>query len=189
MDSDDVVSKSLIGFGRKRLNVLIRDMGYQKLRSHSNTIMLPNGYRINANSSYGVNKVTILPPTGPRRRVQVEYECFCNCNFAIGQITEIRAEGPLNYLEVRSCQKDKYTLFENILGSDFTPWRVDDVVIVMAYNAMLFDCDKNNSDATGCFPVKDIVNEVGDSAWRTTLRVLPICALTQPKWIKYAEPV
>lgn len=189
MDNDDPGARALIGFGRKRLRQLHRDMGFQNLHTYSNKIILQSGYTVTATSSQGINKVFITAPGGKGRKDKVEYECFCNCNFAIGQVREITDIDGLSYLTVSSCREDRYALYENILSSDFTPWEVDDVVIIMAYNSMLFDCDKGNTDAIGCKPVIDETNTVGAEAWRTTFRVLPLCALTQPKWIKYASPV
>lgn len=189
MNNNDPAAGALIGYGRKRLRELHRDMGFQNLKTYSNRIDLVSGYSIITTSSQGINKIIILSPSDKKGGSAVEYECFCNCNFAVGQIKEIIPIAGLDYLQIFICQKDKYVLFENILANDFTPWRVNDVVLVMAYNGFLYDCDMSNFDATACTPIKDTVNEVTSEDWRTTFRVLPFCSLSLVKWIKYAVPV
>jgi hypothetical protein len=117
--------------------------------------------------------------------------CPCNCNMTIGVITDRTVHidtspEKIDYFiyKIDACNfKLNYVGFENVIGSDFTPWINGQKVILMVYNDFLFDCDKANFNATACDPV---INELTAHTidWRTTYRIIPLCGLNFPQWIK-----
>lgn len=106
--------------------------------------------------------------------------------------------------DVAICQNEKlYAGFTEILGTDFTPWEPGQQVIVMAYHDFLFGCCLEDPAvlgenftkfvATGCAGIVDnefLINpahpELGSNIdnhdWRTTFRILPLCALPFQLW-------
>lgn len=144
-------------------------------------------------------------------------ECLCNCNFTVGIITSAIlsgtentiyedvgiADAPFYIYSVEVCQsKDHYELFENIIGSDFTPWVPGQVVLLMAYQGFSFGCcypDQvetfgeafaSTYSATGCAgQISTVVDgsnfpDLSDHDWRPPFRILPFCGLTIPQWIE-----
>jgi len=144
-------------------------------------------------------------------------ECPCNCNMSIGSVigavlsgtadtlyeTVGLTEAPYYIYSVEVCQQGKsYVVFENIIGTDFTPWEVGQKVIVMAYNAFMFSCCTPERlllpgfeyfQATGCEGIPDTgfiatdenpspAEIMDDWDWRTSYRILPLCALPIAFW-------
>lgn len=121
---------------------------------------------------------------GGKRRIQ---RCVCNCNFSVGQITEVTAVDGQDFdlLNVLCCkEKESFVIYEDIIGSDFTPWELNQVVVVMAYNDFLYDCYNSNFNATGCSPTIYEGADALEDDWRTTYRVVPFCGLKIPKWVE-----
>lgn len=115
-------------------------------------------------------------PSGRKDRPK-DYECPCNCNFSRGTVVEVEpatTERPYQVMQVAICHDEKwYVLYENVIGSDFTPWEVGMPVVVMAYHDFLFDCCNAAFNSTGCQPIEDMDNEAHSSDWRSAVRILP----------------
>jgi hypothetical protein len=145
-------------------------------------------------------------------------ECPCNCNMSIGVVLSRvlsgtvgtiyenvgSKEAPFYIYSVEVCQNKKgYVIYDNIIGSDFTPWQVGQQVIVMAYHDFLFGCcladpqsmQENFAqfNATGCLGIidKDYVRDIDhpelgmtmeNYGWRTTFRILPMCSMPLQLW-------
>lgn len=149
---------------------------------------------------------------------EVIRECPCNCNMSVGTILSRTlsrtpgtpyfdiglVEAPFYIYTVEICQNnDGYILFENIIGSDFTPWEEGQQVIVMAYHDFLFGCclpdpgilgdNFAQFTASGCSGIIDTGHykypahldqgmDMNNHGWRTTFRILQMCALPIPLW-------
>jgi len=151
--------------------------------------------------------------------IEESNECPCNCNMSLGFIRSAIMSGtpdtlyetvgleqaPFPICSVEICQSSvSYVGFENIIGSDFTPWEEGQQVIVMAYKAFLFSCCRPDIqlmpefrffNASGCsgypspafVPTPEVPNpaEAMDQwEWRTSYRILQLCALPLMAWEK-----
>jgi hypothetical protein len=106
--------------------------------------------------------------------------------------------------DVAVCQSEIfYAGFTEVLGTDFTPWEPGQTVIVMAYHDFLFGCCLEDPavlgegfaqfSATGCAGSVDkaflfnpaspeLGSDLDNHDWRTTFRILPLCALPFQLW-------
>jgi hypothetical protein len=150
---------------------------------------------------------------GVQKAAESYKKCPCTCNMSLGMVasrvlsgTDIYAaiglkEAPFYIYSVNICQSEfTYVAFENIIGSDFTPWELGQKVIVMAYNKFLFGCclpdpsilgeNFEEFTAKGCLgvvePISDVIS-MRDYYWRTTYRILQIDALPFDYWKEYNE--
>jgi len=109
---------------------------------------------------------------------------------------------PFYIYDVAICQSAKfYAGFTEIIGTDFTPWEPGQQVVVMAYHDFLFGCclpeplgeGFEQFVALGCAGIVDrdhlfdpskpeLGTDMDDHDWRTTYRILPLCALPFNLW-------
>ncbi len=188
---------TFLGRAEKMIPVLTESLSYNNKKIGSQTLNLGHGEKIVCKSCWGVQEIHIYVNGSSQGQKVDKFECICNCNMSTGMVLlveDIAGSRFVKSLTVSVCfEEDKYRIYKNILGSDFTPWVEGMKVVVMAYNDFLFDCYNMNFNATGCVPLVDIVNvphtpDATDSLpaaqWRTTYRVIPMCALGIPKWIQ-----
>ncbi len=179
-------SKRLIGEADSQLRILEQQMTFQGLKQAVRTVRPFPGVLIQCWSCFTQQGVRIITPGGQPDKVEITLrECLCGCNFAVGQIVEVIEVENADYklYTVKACNSKTYTQYENILGSDFTPWEVGQVVLLMAYNDFLYDCCNSTYNSTGCSPLKDETNEVLAESWRSTYRIVPLDGAKIPKWV------
>jgi hypothetical protein len=192
---DPALGSMFIGEAYSQLNILRDSMKFQGLKQSFRTVEVAPGVLVQCNRNYNLETVTIYTQGGGQEQEQreriKEVECFCNCNFARGIVLSVEAveDEIFDKLTVAACyDRTLYRIYENVLASDFTPWEEGGKCIVMAYNGFLYDCCNLNYDATGCRPIKDEANEFLSDDWRTTIRVVPLCAIPVLRWnTKYGD--
>jgi len=199
INGNRAVGDQYIGVAEKRLRILHEDTQRRNLNINSSTFKIkhnvgPEGTRdviIDCNICFGVPEILITVGPVIRPTGEDKYECLCNCNFSVGiilAVNDIPDEAQYKALDILICRsKDRYKLYRNIIGSDFTPWEAGMKVIVLAYNDFLYDCCQQNFNATGCKPIimpEDENHLPHTEDWRTTYRVMPFCGLGIPKWVR-----
>lgn len=222
----------VLGEAKKRLEKLNdrikRSNGFLK-QGWQQQIPLSTGEIVQCHIGLAMDIVHIFAGGGERQVSAAEArrivrECLCNCNFSVGTILsseltgvpETRLAGvgsalaPYRVHVVEICQNQfTYVMFENIIGSDFTPWVPGQVVMVMAYHGFPFGCCYPDPEeafgetfaatysATGCAGKVDTAHNIDDDPflgpdlddedWRTTYRIVPFCGLTLPVWKEKVE--
>ena len=215
--------QAVLGEARSRL-VLLQDRmarsGGMIQQGWQRPIQLMTGEIVRLAVSFNTSIIEIFAPANQQvasfEAAEEAWKCFCNCNMAIGVVTSAiytgtprtiyeaygLREAPFLVCSVDVCQQERlFVGFENIIGSDFTPWQVGQQVIVMAYNRFLFGCCLESVEmigpeyaifsATGCLGEVDTTRylnpthpeygvNIDDHDWRTTFRIIPFCALDVP---------
>jgi hypothetical protein len=185
--------KSVLGIARSRLFVfqerLKRSNGLIQ-QGWQRPINLITGEVIRLAVSFNTSVIEIIAEGyGPDKSYKLQEEgrkCFCDCNISLGIIIKIAEElkHSIQWIDVIACNHEKlYVVYENIIPSDFTRYEPGQKVIVMAYYDFLYDCKNKIFSSTGCSPKKHAEIPENDT-WRTTYRIVPLCALTIPQWIK-----
>ena len=181
------IVKMMIGWADSQLTMFERQMQGRGQTVGQCRRVHPNGTVVVCRVSGKLRKVDIYVGGDEGKKKREIKECWCNCNFSLGQILSVDNSGEYPVMRVQCCNdEDHYTIYDNLIGSDYTPWEQYMRVIVMAYNEFLFDCANANFDARGCAP---IVSGVGMESpdWRTTYRVVPVCAFGFSKWLSIRE--
>lgn len=185
--------QAVLGEAKSRLAVLHGRMarsGGLIQQGWQRPIQLMTGEIVRLAVSFNTSVIEIIAPQhkpylAPGPLPEAAQECFCRCDIALGVVVTVPvlpAHG-VYFLDVEVCNKDRYVLYENIIASDFTRYVAGQQVLVMAYNEFDYNCLAGLSAATGCLP---IVNPavVEDLSWRTTYRIIPVCAALIPRWLK-----
>lgn len=179
-------ARELQGIGKKMMHMLQRSASFQFLSYHKYPdLVFADGSKITCSLNHGIREVHIYRPKGGGASKEKKKECLCNCGFSVGQVVAVREEtiddAPL--YDVIACNNETdYVYYENILASDWTPYEIDDVVLLTPYNNALYACCSDLvSTPQGCSPeVSTFATSSND--WRTTYRIIPWCAVTLPKW-------
>jgi hypothetical protein len=170
----------------KMMQAQMQRSGIKQAWQHQ--IDLPTGETISITASFNQGHIHIHAPQGGVKVNEKEWECLCNCNYAVGIVTDKyknNENDPYYVFNVTACNREKrYIPYQNVLGCDFTPWEIGMPVILLAYNDFLFDCSNLNFNATGCIPIVDEVETPHSEDWRPTYRVAQFCGLSLPKWLE-----
>ncbi len=184
-----------LGLAQRQLNILLSQMSLARpkpLKIAHRKLNLKYGGYILVEVCYNARTMRIHIPTALARELEKHSlkDCICNCNFTTGQIISVQTDtiGIAPLYTVRACTYGKYyMLHRNILASDYTEYLVGQVVIMIPYNEALFQCCASSyQSVTGCKPSESEL-DIDDNAWRSTLRIIPWCVSTVPKWINMRE--
>jgi len=184
--------QSVLGIARSRMFLLHerlkRSNGMIK-QGWQRPITLITGEVVRLAVSFNTSVIEIIAgvsqPGENFNLIEEEQKCFCDCNLSLGIITKIDEElkQSIQWIDLIACNHETiYVGYENIIPSDFTRYEEGQKVILMAYYDFLYDCKNKVFSATGCDPKKS-ASELEDDSWRATYRIIPLCALTIPKWI------
>jgi hypothetical protein len=193
LHGDRARCQSVLGVARSRLALLqerLQRSGGRLKQGWQQPLQLSTGETINLAVSFNTSIIEIFAPSyGHEKQAAIITqfkECFCRCDIALGVVVTVPTL-PVHgvyFLNVEVCNKDKYLLYENIIASDFTRYVAGQQVLVMAYNDFDFNCEASQFTATGCSPIVNPATTVEDISWRTTYRVIPVCAALIPRWLK-----
>lgn len=194
--------KKLIGEADSQLRILEQQMTFQGLKQSYRTIRPRPGIIITCWSCFTLQGVRIITGGGKGIIEETLRECWCNCNFSIGQIIELTGglngesveeleDHSVRVYSVKACNhRDHYVLYENTLASDFTVYAAGDVVVLMAYKDKRFLCHSGGEITFGCSPRKVVLGDdetvaemLAEDSWRTAYRIIPVCAELFKKWI------
>lgn len=161
-------------------------MKKRRLDQHIIRVLTGDGALIICSKIFGIKTTTIsigaqyLPP------LPVEYKCLCGCNYTEGWVVEVQEdtledEGSTLYTVMACYNEARYIMVKDVIASDFTPYEAGWPVLLVPYNAMSYLCCDVPTGATGCKPTKSTELRTSDD-WRTTLRIIPWCAIRVPKW-------
>lgn len=172
------------------MGILERFMSFQGLSQCSMKKEIEPGVWVEAKKIFGLRTAHIHVGGNVGRHKKIIRECLCNCNFTLGFISEIvteKLDDEFQLYNVAVCfGGTRFLLLDNILASDFTEYVEGQKVLLVPYNDMEYTCCTNVTTATGCRPIW--ANETPDKAsWRSTLRIVPWCAYTIPRWINTKE--
>jgi hypothetical protein len=193
LHGDRARCQSVLGVARSRLALLqerLQRSGGMVKQGWQQPLQLTTGETVNLAVSFNTSIIEIFAPhyepifAAPA--VGMVSECFCKCDIALGvviYVPDLPVHG-VYLLKVEVCNRDKYLLYENIIASDFTRYVVGQQVLVMAYNDFEFNCFAGEYTATGCDPIVNPAETVEDVSWRTTYRIIPVCAAQIPRWLK-----
>lgn len=186
---DEVYGRMLTGLAKGQMGILKRqrELG---LKNTSREVSPFPGVLIEcfAGATPEHVVVTVTPQGVAAMQVlheEIERACICNCNFSAGVVIELTGDlDDANLYSVAVCHnKTAYSLYENVLASDFTIYESGEKVIVIPYNLNTFLCCTGGQNATGCNPKKSAEPFESDT-WRTTYRIIPWCGLPLPRWIE-----
>lgn len=183
--------KMLIGWADSQLRILENQMINSGCSCGQRRINHPSGGNVICSYAERIRTIDIYYPVESVVNKEKTQKCWCNCNFSIGQITSVSyAETLYPVLEVLACYNEEHhVIYQDIIGSDWIPWEVGMIVIVLAYNDFLYDCYRDTFNSTGCKPIIDTENTRHTTNWRTTYRVTQLCAEGFPLWIDSSERV
>lgn len=186
---------ALGGQARRVMLILDNMMRLGKLQQHEIRFAPYDGAIIVARNTFGRRVVDIYagaPPPPPPELV--EYECICNCNLAIGWVLELQVDtiGGAQLYTVMACNRQGkvYVPYQDVLASDFTPYEIGQMVVLVPYNGMAYLCctDKTGGESMirGCSPIVSTENKDANE-WRTAYRMIPWCALTVSKKLRQGK--
>lgn len=186
--------KALIGNARRVMWILENMMALRGLQQLSIRMTPYHGAVIICSKVFGLRTTEIITPVGAGAPEEPpERWCLCNCNFAVGFVLKTRDEkldDKIPLYDVMVCQgADRYVLIEKVLASDFTEYEDGQAVLVIPYYNMGFlCCTGGDGMATGCKVDRSLEGEGGrpitDEDWRSTIRIIPWCGFTLPKWTR-----
>lgn len=193
---DQLKGRALVGDGHRAMTLLENLMSFQGLEQYNIQVTPYPGALIKCSKAFGLRTVEILTGGGLETAEKYESICLCNCNFTHGYILKKnpeKLEDISQLYDVAVCfGKKKYKVFKDIIASDFTEYEVGQKVILVPYYKMAFGCCADEGEegfpATGCNPIEsELINTNVD--WRTTLRIIPWCAIKLPKWVSVKRSV
>lgn len=179
-------AERLLGYGQHTMRVLENLMEFQGLDQYSISMSPYPGAVITCTKTFGIKKIVIDVPIVHEFDLKCTKECFCNWNFSFGWVLEVKSkklQGKVPMYDLMICHnKSFFILVKDVLATDFTKYEQYQQVLVMPYNGMKFDNkDTLHGDPRGCAPrVSDLPTE--NSAWRTTVRILPWCAISLERY-------
>lgn len=184
--------EALVGRAKQVMLILENMMRLGRLKQHSIRVSPYPGALIICSDRFGRKTIEIITPVGgiPQGE-QPKRFCLCNCNFSVGFIMAIREEeldDIIPLYDVIICQgSDRYKIIEKVLASDFTRYEEGQAVLVIPYyNMGYLCCTGGDGMATGCKVDNSLAGEDGtpveDEDWRSTIRIIPWCGFTLPKW-------
>jgi len=185
--------KKFLGEADSQLRILEQQMTFQGLKQGYRTIKPCSKVIISCWSCFSIQGVVISIKGGKKLPEEILRECWCNCNFSIGQVIELTGglggetveeldTYSIKTYSVKACnRKEIYLLYENVIASDFTVYTSGQVVILMAYKDKNFLCHLNEEVAFGCDPIAP-EEVISNSAWRTAYRIIPVCPELFHKW-------
>lgn len=183
---DNTESRALVGNANRVMSVLENLMEFQGLDQYSIQVVPYPGALIKASKIFGARRLDVLVGLSSVEDKKRARECLCTCNFTVGWILKIQDE-PLDddtpLYTVMACQsKDRYVMVKDVLASDFTKYYEFFPVTMVPYYKMAFLCCSEQVPPNGCSKADYL--EAGPSAddWRTSLRIVPWCAVGLPKW-------
>jgi len=186
---DTQACEDLRGQAQQVMLILENMMRLRKLDQHLIRFTPYDGALIVARKFFGTKIIDIYvnqPP--PDDSIPGKVICLCNCNFSVGWIMEVPQGSNINDAQlytVMACNNrgTSYKRYENVLASDWTNYAVGDRVIMIPYNSMAYLCCTDPAGGVdrvrGCTPSVS-GEETVSQAWRTTYRIVPICALMTP---------
>jgi hypothetical protein len=184
---DRVRGESLLAMGARQMAKLENLMQFQSLDQYTIRYQNSDGDTIVSSSIFGLRTTEITTSGGGGGGKGYTKQCLCNCNFTHGYIKEVKPDKIEDFwqlYDVLVCKgKRVYVLYEDILASDFTVYEEKQKVILIPYNTMSFNCCEGGGGASGCAPKKS-EEQVQSEDWRTTLRIIPWCGFSLPKWIQ-----
>lgn len=174
--------------GVRLMAILERFMDFQGLKQCSMRKEIEPGLVVEASKVFGLRRIDIYVGGELVKKRREVIECFCNCNFAFGFVVAVNPElldDEFQLYDVAVCfQRRKFILRENILASDFTQYQPGQPVILIPYNDMDYlCCTAGGAGSTGCAPMASTYEKTSED-WRSTLRIIPWCAINFPKWMK-----
>jgi hypothetical protein len=191
LSGDKFAAKQLSKKGLHQMGLLEKAMGFQGLKQGRSKFIPYMGAEIICKKFFGQREIEIYvePPGGEEPKYI--HNCICNCNFSLGYIVEVQADnldgGIIPVYNVMACNnKEDYQYYEDILASDFTLYEVGQQVLMIPYNDHNYLCCSEETEPTGCQPVKSGY-AVSSDDWRTTYRIIPWCAQSLPRWINVRE--
>lgn len=183
--TDQEYGRQFIGPAKSQLRILENQLRMNGFPQGRRMVTLNQRIKVHCWVCFNFKGVTVYCDGGGKEEEIWTKECPCNCNFTVGLVKEIQEEtiddAPL-YI-VSACKKERqYTVYENILASDWTKYEPGERVIMIAYNDMEYLCCSTGTGPTGCSPlISD--NPTTSDAWRSTVRIIPWCGADIPKWI------
>ena len=177
---------ALIPYGRTLL-AMMREDNESNLYSNiskenqKRTYHLADGITITTKVGYGLSFIDIhVPLQGGEEEPEKKEKCICNCNFTTGMVIKVQdgdiGGAPL-YTVMACFNKTEYTIYDNILASDWSKYEKDEKVIMIAYNDFAYECCTDEGSPTGCMPKRSAL-ETSDDDWRSTIRIIPWCGFT-----------
>lgn len=184
---DTTESRALVGNANRVMSVLENLMEFQGLDQYSIQVTPYPGALIIASKVFGARKLEILVGTPSGDGEAQAQKCLCTCNFTVGWILKKQDNLPSSQCPlytVMACHgKRRYVMVENVLASDFTRYYEFFPVVMIPYYQMAFLCCSGaGEDPTGCRRVEYTDAGPQADAWRTSLRIIPWCAVGLPKW-------
>jgi hypothetical protein len=184
--------RELIGFAKNQMSILENLMSFQSLNQGSRTVSPFPGVVVECWSSFSLQEIRIYVEEffeeGEEKGEYIEVkECFCNCNFSFGVVIAVgeELEKDISLYDVAACKsKEFFVLYQNIIASDFAQYSVGQKVLVMSYNNFSYLCCNGGQTVSACSPEKSSYL-VSDDEWRTTYRILPLCAEKFSRWFNY----
>lgn len=189
-DGDLIACDALRGNGARVMSILENLMSFRHLDQYNMTLIPYPGASIHASKAFGLRVVTINAGVAPAPvEPAVKRSCLCNCNFTVGWVFKVQEEmleEVIPLYTVMACQNEKkYVLVENVLASDWTIYAEFMPVVMVPYYQMAFlCCSGDKSRATGCKKQDHYENNINNDIWRTSLRIVPWCAVGLPKWME-----
>jgi hypothetical protein len=176
---------------RRVMLVLENIMQFGELDQHQIKFVPYDGALIVARKFFGTRVVDIYAgPGAPIPKPPEQKICPCNCNISLGWILEVQTTtmqgAPLYTVMACNTAGTAYVPYYDVLASDWTPYVVGQKVVMAPYNMMAYLCCTAPAIPTGCVPTKSTY-QLTDDEWRSTYRILPVCALRVPVLVSPTE--
>jgi len=190
MHGDRRACEELVGQSRRIMFILETIMDNGGLEQSHIRFIPYDGAMIHAQKFWGTRIVDIYAGAGTITQPPEQKICPCNCNISVGWILEVQSTtmqgAPLYTVMACNVNGTAYVPYYDILASDWSQYVVGQKVILVPYNMMSYLCCTAPAIPTGCLPTKN-THQLTDEEWRSTYRILPVCALRVPVLVSPTE--
>lgn len=177
----------LRGRANQIMLILEKIMMARGAKQLSTTVDLPLGGTIKCTNIFGQRTIEISVPGKAPEEVKSKRMCLCNCNFTTGwviAVEENQLDDTVPLYTVMVCQGgDRYVMVEHVLASDWTVYEELQSIILIPYYGMQFLCCTGPVAPLGCKKMDYIDSGIDSIDWRSSLRIVPWCGISTPKWI------
>ena len=145
-EGDKDCARHFIGAAQSQLRILENEMSFLNLKQGIRRVRLNPRVTVKAIVCFDLREVIIYClPIGREGEKELAQECFCCCCWAMGFIIGYTEEEhicddegcndcEIRY-DVRVCQKNRYSLFQGCIPTDFAHYQIGEQVFVIVANS------------------------------------------------------